>query len=310
MAAGRILALAFVALLLHGGAASATEYEPRLTFTAPDPGVRAVALTFDACSGAFDQRVMDALVETKARATIFMTDRWARKNAPALTALKAHADLFQIENHGAQHIPAVTDAARVFGVKTAATIEGVRAEIEGGAKAVEAATGRRPVWYRGATARYTPDALLAIRQMGFRVAGYSVNADMGASLPARSVERRFEAARTGDVLIAHINQPGKPAGEGAAAGIRTLARSGVRFVRLDEVETKSQDGPAILAARHEVKDQLDVQRHDDGRDKGRDDGHPARRDEVPHLGPARGEPDQRKDREGQLKAQHDLTQDK
>ena len=292
------------------GAACATEFEPRLTFAAPDHARRSVAITLDACAGGFDRRIMDALVESNAKATVFVTERWLKKNQAALDEMKRRPDLFEIENHGARHVPAVTDAATVFGIPGALTIAAIREEVEGGAAAVERATGARPQWYRGATARYSRDALDLIVAQGMKVAGYSLNADMGASLGSLSVARRVAAARSGDVVIAHINQPGRSAGQGVADGIRALAAAGVSFVRLDEVETKGDDGARLLAARREVKHKLDVQSDDHGRDKGRERGHPARRDEAAHLRPAGGEPDQRNDRERQLKAQHDLAEDK
>jgi peptidoglycan/xylan/chitin deacetylase (PgdA/CDA1 family) len=234
-----------LALWISSTPAAAAEFEPRLTVVAPQTGERVVALTFDACSGGFDRRIMDALVQSNARATIFVTGRWMRRNPAALAELTARPDLFEIENHGANHVPAVTDAASVFGVRSAATVEGVRAEIMDGAAAIEAAIGVRPRWFRGATARYTRDALDLAAREGFRIAGFSVNADMGASLPAHAVKRRFEAAKSGAVIIAHINQPGRPAGQGAADGVRALAKAGVRFVRLGDVGSRSEDGPAI-----------------------------------------------------------------
>lgn len=244
-------AAAFALLTVAGAAcdpAAAQDFEPRLTF-APPSADRTVALTFDACSGGFDRRVMDALVQSNAKATIFVTERWLKRNAAALAEIKARPDLFEIENHGQNHIPAVTDVPTMFGLKTAGTIEAVRAEIENGAKAVEAATGARPRWYRGATARYSRDALELSNSLGMAVAGYSLNADMGASLPAASVAKRMAAARSGDVVIAHINQPDRSAGRGVAEGVRALAASGVRFVRLDEARTKSDDGAPIVTAK-------------------------------------------------------------
>lgn len=304
----QIAALAVSAVFATTGAACAAEFEPRLEIVAPPPGVRQVALTFDACSGATDHRILDALIETKAKATIFVTGRWLKTNREAFALIKAHADLFEIENHGAQHIAAVTDASEVFGQKAAGTIEGLRAEIGGGAAAIEKAGGPKPRWFRGATARYTHDALDEISAEGLKVAGFSLNADMGASLMGRSVARRIEAARSGDVVIAHINQPSHASGDGVAEGIRALGAAGVSFVRLDEVETRSDDGRAMLAARHEVEHKLHVEGDDHGGDERGQSGHPARGDELAHAAPARGEPDQRDDGEGQLKAEHHLAQ--
>ena len=43
--------------------------------------------------------------------------------------------------------------------------------------------------YRDATALYSTDALEHIRGMGYRIAGFSLNADFGASLPAGEVKQ-------------------------------------------------------------------------------------------------------------------------
>ena len=53
-----------------------------------------------------------------------------------------------------------------------------------------------------------------IQALGLRIAGYSLNADGGSLLGAMATEHRVEAARDGDVLIAHVNQPTHPAGAG------------------------------------------------------------------------------------------------
>ena len=101
------------------------------------------------------------------------------------------------------------------------------------AEAVTAAFGRAPTWYRDASARYSRDAVTLIGTLGYRIAGYSLNADVGASLPAVTVAKRLAAARPGDVVIAHINHPERPAGAGVALGIKALVARGVRFERLD-----------------------------------------------------------------------------
>lgn len=227
------------------GAAGAAEYEPSLRFPASGPG-RTVALTLDACAGGFDRRIFDTLVQSKIKATIFVTKRWLDANPRAFAEIKAHPDLFQVENHGAMHVPAVTGSPFVYGIRTAGTVEAVRAEVEGGANAIQQAGAGYPRWYRGATARYSGDAMTAIKKLNFRIAGYSLNADGGASLPAGEVVRRLATARSGDVIIGHINQPNRPAGAGMVEGLKDLQASGARFVRLDDVAPQEKnDRPTI-----------------------------------------------------------------
>lgn len=241
------LHLALAALLATGAAlassapamAKSHDIELKLRIAAPPPGPRVVALTFDACSGTIDRRILDTLVKNRIPATLFVTHRWLKRNQATMAILSAHPDLFEIENHGDQHVPAITDTARLYGLKTAGTLEAVRNEVEGGASAVERATGKAPRWFRGATAVYSPDALESIRAAGYSIAGFSLNADMGASLPATTVAKRIAAARSGDVIIAHINQPGHPAGQGVVDGIQRLIDKGTVFVKLDDVQTEA-----------------------------------------------------------------------
>ena len=69
--------------------------------------------------------------------------------------------------------------------------------------------------------------------MGYRVAGYSLNADFGASLAADKVAARIADAKDGDVIIAHINQPKRASGAGVAEGVLRLKAKGFAFDWLD-----------------------------------------------------------------------------
>ena len=191
-----------------------------------------VALTLDACSGKADQRILGALIDNNIPATVFVTARWLRRNGDTVKLMLAHPDLFQIENHGAKHVPAVTLPVRVYGIAAAGSPAAVKAEVEGGRDAVRAATGRTPLWYRGATGRYDAAAMAEISGLGEAIAGYSVRADDGATLPAAAVVKRIATARDGDVIIAHVNKPGRPSGAGVVQGILALKAKGYLFVKL------------------------------------------------------------------------------
>jgi len=207
--------------------------EPRLAIAPPG-----IALTLDACMGGIDRRVLDLLLARRIAATLFVTGRWLRENPATLAELRARPGQFDLQNHGARHIPAVLGTARPYGIRPAGTPAALAAEVTGGAEAIQATGAPRPSWYRGATALYSTDALAQIATLGFRVAGFSLNADQGASLPAAAVARRLEAAKPGDVVIGHINQPGRAAGAGLASGIAALADRGARFVTLAEAEAR------------------------------------------------------------------------
>ena len=210
--------------------------EPKLRLAGKHE-VPTVALTFDACMGATDPRILDTLISQRIPATIFVTHRWLRKNAESYAQLRAHPDLFQIENHGENHIPAVDRPMDIYGIKTAGSPDGVRAEVDGGAQAIAATGAPKPTWYRDATAIYSPDAIRQIRAMGYKIGGFSVNGDGGSLLGVDATVRSFESAKDGDVIIAHINQPTHKAGEGVVKGIEALKAKGYRFVRLGDVPT-------------------------------------------------------------------------
>lgn len=225
-------------------AAAMTRLSPRLHLPSTVGGAARIALTLDACAGAADMRVIDGLVRLGIRATIFATARWLAANPATVALLRERGDLFALENHGARHVAAIIDGGRPYGQPAAGSLEAVEAEVAGGAAAIRATGAPAPGWYRGATALYSPAALPTIRAMGLRVAGFSVNADEGASLPAATVARRIAAARDGDVVIAHANRPDRPSGPGIVAGAAALQARGVAFAWLgaDAVEDLAVTG--------------------------------------------------------------------
>jgi len=253
-----LLAAAAAALLPAGAGAEPFELHQRLeradaASAAGSPGPLAapptVALTLDACGGAYDAELIDFLVRERIAATVFATRKWLNRNPDGLRALLAHPELFEIEDHGADHVPAVIGASRrVYGIRGEPDLDHLKAEVLGGASAVAAATGRVPHWYRGATAVYDPQAVLAIEALGFGVAGFSLNADAGATLHERQIVARVRAAVDGDVIIAHVNRPRGETAEGLSIALADLLRRGYRFVRLQDAQLTAID-PRQMALR-------------------------------------------------------------
>jgi len=232
-----------IVLLLLAPCLAAAEVQPvelhhELALPAGDQD-KVVALTLDACGGSFDSRFAQFLIEQRIQTTVFATRRWIRRNPQAMALLTAHADLFEIEDHGANHVPAVVGAdRRVYGLAGAADLQQLRREVAGGAEAVKAATGTAPRWYRGATGEYDALALAVIEKMGYKVAGFSVNADNGATLSQKQIVARLKKVRSGDIIIAHLNKPESDTGKGMAQGLQLLVNQGFRFVRLDTARVR------------------------------------------------------------------------
>jgi peptidoglycan/xylan/chitin deacetylase (PgdA/CDA1 family) len=205
------------------------------------PGRPRIALTFDACMGKADDRIISTLVSERIPATIFVTARWLKHNPQALSIFLQNPDLFELENHGQNHIPAVDKPALIYGIAAAGSPEAVHQEVQGGADAMLAAGIAAPRWFRGSTAKYDLSAIAQIRAMGYKIAGYSVNGDGGSLLGTAITEKRISSAKDGDVVISHINQPTHAAGAGVAKAIVDLKAKGVEFVRLEDAEGLGDD---------------------------------------------------------------------
>jgi peptidoglycan/xylan/chitin deacetylase (PgdA/CDA1 family) len=200
---------------------------------------KVVALTLDACSGRFDAELIHFLITHRVAATIFATKRWLDRNPAGVALLKEHADLFEIEDHGANHVaPVVGEGRSVFGVPGSPDLAHLEREVLGGASAVEMVTGEAPHWYRGATAEYDPTAIKVIQALGYRIAGFSVNADAGATLPRAAIVARLDQVKSGDIIIAHMNKPASETAEGISEGVQRLLARGFRFIRLDQTQVR------------------------------------------------------------------------
>lgn len=204
----------------------------------PEP-VKRVALTLDACTGRFDYDLIEFLIVNRIPATIFATKKWLDENPFGVSIIKAHLNLFDVENHGENHIPAVIGKGRkVYGIPGEPDVVHLRREVAEGARSIEEIIGVTPRWYRGATAEYDPQAIAEIERMGYKIAGFSVNADAGATLNKVAIEERLKHVKSGDVIIAHMNRPSSDTAEGLSVSIKYLQGKGFIFVRLDQADLK------------------------------------------------------------------------
>jgi peptidoglycan/xylan/chitin deacetylase (PgdA/CDA1 family) len=212
-------------------AAASPLLEPRLRLRS-----QAVALTLDLCPGGFDARLAGFLAAERIPVTVFVTGEWLRRNPEGLAFLLAHPALFDLQNHGDHHLAAVLGGGWVHGLPLAGDPARLRAEVMGAAALLTAASGRAPRWFRGAGALYDQAALDLLRGLGVAIGGYSLSADLGASLGAEAVAARLAALGPGGVALAHLNQPRRAAGEGVMAGVARLRAAGATFVTLGGLE--------------------------------------------------------------------------
>jgi peptidoglycan/xylan/chitin deacetylase (PgdA/CDA1 family) len=130
----------------------------------------------------------------------------------------------------------------VYGIPGEPDVVHLRREVVEGGRAVEKAVGVAPHWYRGATGEYDAQSVREIGKLGYKIAGFSVNADNGATLKKRTIEKRLARVKAGDVIIAHMNKPESDSAEGLAVGLAALLKAGFVFVRLDRVELQAVPG--------------------------------------------------------------------
>ena len=201
----------------------------------------AVALTFDACGGDVDTALLQTLIRLNVPATLFVTQRWLVRNPTAAVLIAGQPELFEVENHGARHLPAVLGSRqRVYGMVPVTDLAALQREVQQGAAAVEAASARTPRYFRSAGAVYDAAAMREIEALGYRLAGFSVNADSGATQPAAEVTRRLLAVKPGDVVIAHMNRPKSGTAQGFAQALPQLQQRGLRFVLLAQAQLQRQ----------------------------------------------------------------------
>ena len=91
-------------------------------------------------------------------------------------------------------------------------------------------TGTAPAYFRPGTAHYDDVAVQIVRQLGLTPVGFSLNADNGATSPARRVSAALTAATPGSIVLAHMNHPGSGTAAGYGAAIPALRAAGWDFV--------------------------------------------------------------------------------
>ncbi len=198
--------------------------------TGPGP---VVALTLDACSGAYDAGLIDFLRARQIPATLFVTGRWIKENPETFRDL-AKDPLFEIADHGMRHRPCSVNGREAYGIKGTADMEELVDEVEGGAREIHRNGGPRPHWFRSGTAFYDDIAVRVIADLGMGVAGYSIAVDEGATLPAHAVRDKTLKAKNGDILLGHMNHPTSGTRQGLMEALPKLQEKGYRFVRLSE----------------------------------------------------------------------------
>ena len=200
-------------------------------------GEKVVFFTFDACGGvggsSADSRLIALLRREKIPATLFINSRWIDAN-PALFAGLAKDPLFSIQNHGTSHRPLSVTGRRVYRIRGTDSPRGVYDEIMGCDAKIFSLTGKHPRFFRSGTAFYDDVAVKIASALGYKIAGFDVLGDGGATFSAARIAAAAVRIRPGSIVIYHMNQPKKATFAGLARVIPQMKKQGWRFARMEE----------------------------------------------------------------------------
>lgn len=184
-------------------------------------------LTLDYCGGPggreTDHTILDLLRERGVPATLFLNSRWIAGHQ-ALAQEMADEPLFEIANHGTQHLPLSVIGRSAYGIPGTAGPGEVYDEIMVNTAIISDLTGKPPRFFRSGTAHLDEIASQICLALGQTPTGFSINGDAGATYPAHLVTQELARAQSGDIIIAHGNQPAAGTGEGLAAALNLDTR--------------------------------------------------------------------------------------
>lgn len=231
----RLLIFLFCLLFPFSCFAEWGEHLPGVTDRIPSES-QVLYLTLDACGGGkgkgYDRELIDFLRKHQVKATLFMNARWIDAN-PAVFMDLAKDPLFQIANHGMTHRPASVSGKKVYGIRGTRSKEELVTEVNGNAFKIQKLTGALPKWYRSGTAYYDSESVsILLKELGFQIAGFAVSLDAGATLPVEKVHQRALSAKSGDILLAHMNHPESATYEGLSKALPELLSRGFTFEHL------------------------------------------------------------------------------
>jgi len=199
-----------------------------------------VALTFDACGGGgkgngYYSSLINYLQKEKVPATLFVTGLWIDVNYKTLLKL-AKDPLFEIENHGLNHRPCSIKGDSIFGIKGTRNISAAYDEIEINAQKIHFITGRRPKFFRSATAFTDEASVNMAKKLGVSVVSYDVLS--GDAIPETSsqtiVNNTMKHVVMGSIIIMHFNHPANNTCKALKIIIPKLRAEGYSFAKLED----------------------------------------------------------------------------
>lgn len=188
-----------------------------------------VAITFDACDGKTDFRILELIKEKQIPVTLFVTTKWINKNPEAINFIKENNKLFKIENHGTDHLEAVLNEKGAYGLETVKTIHGLEHEVLDNQETIKKVFKEDAHYYRTAGALYDYMSLNWLKEQGIKVGGYTIAADEGAKASKEEIIKNLTKVKNGDVVLMHINHPHSHVYEGFKEGLEIIEKKQLKL---------------------------------------------------------------------------------
>lgn len=202
---------------------------------------KVLAFTFDACGGrssGYNAALIEYLRKEQIPATLFVTGIWIEKNKETFAEL-AKDPLFEIENHGLMHRLCSTEGKTKYGVHATRNLGDVIDEMELCARRIAQLTGRRPIFFRSATAYTDELAIKVAERLGMEVVSYDILAGDAMKASGKTMSRNIlNGARHGAVVIMHFNHPELQEKQALELAVPELRRRGYNFIKLEDFSIK------------------------------------------------------------------------
>jgi peptidoglycan/xylan/chitin deacetylase (PgdA/CDA1 family) len=198
---------------------------------------RVLALTLDACGGpkgsGYDAKLIDFLTSEAIPATLFISGKWMDAN-PDIFQTLARNPLFEIENHGLNHKTCSAIGRSAYGIKGTRNVGEIYDEIESNSSKILNLTGRKPKYFRPASAYCDEICVQIANALGYEVVTFSVRGDAGATYSTKQIKEALLHSAPTSIILMHMNHPEGQNAEGVIAAIPELKKRGFRFVKLSE----------------------------------------------------------------------------
>lgn len=190
-----------------------------------------VFLTLDACSGKYDKKIIKLLEKEKIPAVLFVSTKWIKNHQKTLQEI-SKIPLFSIQNHGNSHKPLSIEGKSIYHIKGTKNIQEIYEEIMLSDRLITQLTGKKPFLFRSGTAYYDDIAIAITKDLGYKIVGFDVAGDGGATFNKEQILKQAQNITNGSILIYHFNHPQKDTYEGLKEVITFLKSKGFVFKNL------------------------------------------------------------------------------